>query len=77
MVRVAGNDTAFGEHDAGEHGFFTSDEFAGEEGIKLLVFDRVPVIKSGLGHGCDAFLFRVRMPGDEFLALCCALPCVE
>ena len=77
VVGVAGNDTAFGEHDPGEHGFFTGNEFAGQERIKLLIFDRVPAIKSGLGHECGAFLFRVRMAGDEFRALCCALPCVE
>ena len=58
VVRVAGNDTAFGEHDAGEHGFFTSDEFAGEERIELLVFDVVPTVESGGGHRGDAFPFR-------------------
>jgi hypothetical protein len=55
-VGVAGDDAAFGECDAGEHGFFAGDEFAGEERIELLVFDVVPVVESGLGHGGGAFL---------------------
>jgi len=29
VVRVAGDDAAFGEYDAGEHGFFAGDEFTG------------------------------------------------
>jgi hypothetical protein len=33
------------------------DELAGEEGIELLVFDVAPVVESGGGHGCDAFLW--------------------
>jgi hypothetical protein len=27
------------------------DEFAGEERIELLVFDVVPMVESGFGHG--------------------------
>jgi hypothetical protein len=76
-VGVAGDDAAFGEDDAGEHGFFAGDEFAGEERIELLVFDVVPMVESGFGHGGMCLSLEVAMAGDEFLALCCALPCVE
>jgi len=55
-VGVAGDDAAFGKHDAGEHRFFAGDEFAGEERIELLVFDVVPAIESGFGHGELPFL---------------------
>jgi hypothetical protein len=55
-VGVAGDDAAFGEHDAGEHGFFAGDEFAGKEWVELLVFDVVPTVESGFGHGGSAFL---------------------
>ena len=58
VVGVAGDDAAFGEDDAGEHGFFAGDEFAGEKGIELFVFDGVPVVESGFGHGASAFLFE-------------------
>ena len=58
VVGVAGDDAAFGEDDAGEHGFFAGNEFAGEKGIELLVFDGVPVVESGFGHGSGAFLFK-------------------
>ena len=57
VVGVARDDAAFGEDDAGEHGFFAGDKFAGEKGIELLVFDGVPVVESGFGHGSGAFLF--------------------
>ena len=57
-VGVAGDDAAFGKHDAGEHRFFAGDEFAGEERVELLVFDVIPTVESGGGHGCGAFLFR-------------------
>jgi hypothetical protein len=56
VMGVAGNDAAFGEDDAGEHGFFAGYELAGEERVELFVFDVVPVVKSGLGHGRSAFL---------------------
>jgi hypothetical protein len=56
-VGVAGDDAAFGEDDAGEHGFFAGDEFAGEERVELLVFDVVPTVESSLGHGGSAFLW--------------------
>jgi hypothetical protein len=55
-VGVARDDAAFGEDDAGEHGFFAGYEFAREERIELLVFYVVPVVESGLGHGRGAFL---------------------
>ena len=73
---MAGNDAAFGEDDAGEHRLFAGDELAGEKRIELLVFDVVPTVESGFGHGGSAFLLSCG-GGDEFLALCCALPCVE
>jgi len=57
-VGVTRDDAAFGEKDAGEHGFFAGDEFAGEERVELLVFDVIPTVESGGGHGCGAFLFR-------------------
>lgn len=56
VVGVAGNDAAFGEDNAGEHGLFTGDEFAGEERVELLVFDVVPTVESGFGHEETAFL---------------------
>lgn len=55
-VGVAGDDAAFGEKDAGEHGFFSGDELAREERVELLVFNIVPTVKSGFGHGGSAFL---------------------
>ena len=57
-VGVAGDNAAFCEDDAGEHGFFAGDEFAGEEWVELLVFYVVPVVQSGGGHGCSAFLYE-------------------
>ena len=57
-VGVAGDDAAFGEDDAGEHGLFAGDELAREERIELLVFDVVPTVESGVGHGGSAFLLR-------------------
>jgi hypothetical protein len=56
-VGVAGDDAAFGEDDSSEHGFFAGDEFAGEERVELLVFDVVPAIESGGGHGEVPFLW--------------------
>ena len=55
-VGVAGDDAAFGEDDAGEHGLIAGDELAREEGIELLVFDAVPTVEGGFGHGGSAFL---------------------
>jgi hypothetical protein len=57
VVGVARDDATFSEDDAGEHGFFASDKFAGEKGIELFVFYGVPVVESGFGHGAGAFLF--------------------
>jgi hypothetical protein len=54
---VAGNDAAFGENDAGKHRLRAGDELAGEERVELLIFDVVPAIKSGFGHGGSAFLW--------------------
>ncbi len=70
-VRVTGDDAAFGEDDAGEHRLGASDEFAREEWIELLVFDAVPTVESGFGHGGSAFLMRVTMAEMNFL-LCVA-----
>jgi hypothetical protein len=60
-VGVARDDAAFGEDDAGEHGLFAGDKFAGEKRVELLVFDVVPVIEDGGRHDGRAFLF-----GDDF-----------
>jgi len=49
-VGVGGDDAAFGEDDAGEHGLCSGDELAREQGIKLLVFYFAPSVKGG-GHG--------------------------
>jgi hypothetical protein len=57
VMRVAGDDAAFGEGDAGEHALFAGDDFAGEKWVELLVFDVVPAIEGGCGHGCSAFLY--------------------
>lgn len=51
VVRVAGDDAAFGEHDTSEHRLGAGDELAGEKWIELLVFDVVPVVEGGRGHG--------------------------
>jgi hypothetical protein len=67
VVGVAGDDAASGEDYAGEHGFFAGYEFAGEKGIELLVFDGVPVIESGFGHGASAFLGGDDMGEMNFL----------
>jgi hypothetical protein len=56
-VGVAGDNAAFCEDDAGEHGFFAGDELAGQERVELFVFDLVPTVESGFGHGGSAFLF--------------------
>jgi hypothetical protein len=50
-VGVAGDDAAFFEKDAGEHGLIAGDELALEEGIELLDFDIGPAIEGGCGHG--------------------------
>ena len=71
VVGVAGNDRAFGEDDAGEHGFFAGDEFAGEKGIELFVFDGVPVVESGFGHGRVPF-FLNDDEGEMNFSLCVA-----
>jgi hypothetical protein len=47
------------------------DELAPEEWIELLVFDVVPTVESGFGHGGSAFLMRVTMAEMNFL-LCVA-----
>jgi hypothetical protein len=70
-VGVTGDDASFGEDDAGEHGFFAGDKFAREKWIELFVFDVVPTVKSGFGHGESAFLMRVTMEVVNFL-LCVA-----
>ena len=71
VVGVAGDDAAFGEDDAGEHGFFAGDELTGEERVELLVFDVVPVVEGGLGHGESAFLLGYQWREMNFL-LCVA-----
>jgi hypothetical protein len=76
-VGVTGDDAAFGEDDAGEHRFFAGDEFAREEWVELFVFDVVPIVESGFGHGGKCLSNEGDDGGDEFLALCCAFPCVE
>jgi len=75
VVRVAGDDAAFGEDDAGEHRLIAGDELAREKRIELLVFDVVPTVESGFGHGGSAFLMRVTMAERNFL-LCVALSLV-
>ena len=55
-VGVARDDAAFREDDAGKHGLLAGYKFAGEERIELLVFDVVPTVESGFGHGGSAFL---------------------
>ena len=70
-VGVAGDDAAFGEDDAGEHRLVAGDKLAREEWIELLVFDVVPTVESGFGHGESAFLMRVTMAEMNFL-LCVA-----
>jgi len=71
VVGVAGDDATLLEHDASEHGLVAVDELTGEEWVQLLVFDVVPVVKSGGGHGCGAFL-RQRHYGEMNLSLCVA-----
>ena len=71
VVRVAGDDAAFGQDDAGEHGLVAGDELAREKRIELLVFDVVPTVESGFGHGGSAFLMRVTMAEVNF-SLCVA-----
>ena len=71
VVGVARDDAAFGEDDAGEHGFFAGNEFSGEEGIELLVFDGVPIVESGFGHGASAFLL-IDDEGEMNFSLCVA-----
>ena len=70
-VGVAGDDAAFGEDDAGEHGLIAGDKLAREKWIELLVFDVVPTVESGFGHGGSAFLMRVTMAEMNF-SLCVA-----
>jgi len=70
-VRVPWDDAAFGEYDAGEHRLLAGDELAREEWIELLVFDVVPTVESGFGHGESAFLMRVTMAEMNF-SLCVA-----
>ena len=69
VVRVAGDDAAFGEDDAGEHGLVAGDEFAGEEWIELLVFDFVPTVEGGFGHGGKCLSFGMTIVGNK-LSLC-------
>jgi len=57
-VGVARDDASLLQNDAGEHGLIAVDELAGEEWVELLVFYFAPVVESGGGHGCDAFLWR-------------------
>jgi hypothetical protein len=42
------------------------DKLAREEWIELLVFDVVPTVESGFGHGGSAFLMRVTMAEMNF-----------
>jgi hypothetical protein len=50
-VGVTGYDAALGEDYSGEHRLLAGDEFAREEWVELLVFDVVPVVEGGGGHG--------------------------
>jgi hypothetical protein len=77
VVGVAGDDAAFGEDDAGEHRLVAGDEFAREKRIELLVFDVVPTVEGGFGHERKCLSVEGEDGEDEFLALCCALRCVE
>jgi hypothetical protein len=47
------------------------DEFAREKRIELLVFNVVPTVEGGFGHGGSAFLMRVTMAEMNF-SLCVA-----
>ena len=50
-VLVAGNEAAFLEHDASEHGLCAGDKLAGERGVELLGGDVGPTgVKSFSGH---------------------------
>ena len=71
VVGVAGDDAAFGEDDAGEHRLGSGDELAGEERVELLVFNVVPTIESGFGHGVTPFFWCDHCGEMNFL-LCVA-----
>jgi hypothetical protein len=78
VMRVAGYDASLAEHDAGKHSLGAGDELAGEERVELFGFDFAPTMKSGSGHGKSLSGDSGTMiRDDEFLALCCAIPCVE
>jgi hypothetical protein len=74
-VRVARNDAAFGEHDTSKHGEAAGNELAGEEWIELFRLYFAPAVEGCGRHG--KCLSKEVTAADEFLALCCALPCVE
>ena len=50
-MRVTGNDAAFGQHDAREHGEAAGDELTGEEWIELLGFYFAPAVEGCGRHG--------------------------
>jgi hypothetical protein len=75
---VGRNNAAFAEDDAREHSLATSNELAYEEWVELLFFNFVPAVAScGRHSGCLSKGECCCVMWDEFLALCCALPCVE
>jgi hypothetical protein len=56
-VGVEGDDAAFSEEEAGEHGLLSVDELALEEGVEVLDFDVGPAIEGGCCHGDWPFVF--------------------
>jgi hypothetical protein len=56
-VGVAGDDAAFGEEEAGEHGLGSVDELALQEGVELLEWNVGPAIESGCCHWERPFVF--------------------
>ena len=56
-VGVAGDDAAFGEEEAGEHGLGSVDELALQERVELLDWNFGPAVESGCCHGERPFVF--------------------
>lgn len=76
VMGMGWDDAAFGEDDAREHGLTASDELALKERIELFAFYIGPTIEGRGGHWRLAFQTEVEAE-YEFLALCCASPCVD
>jgi hypothetical protein len=56
-VGVAGDDAAFGEEETGEHGLFSVDELALQEGVELLDWNIGPAVECGCCHWDRPFVF--------------------